>query len=618
MTTSDPTLPEPARAPAPTRPSDAEGATDHGEPPRRLALIMVSLILALVPLQLDGLVAATALPTIAGDLGGFDKLAWIAAGFLLTMAIGTITAGRIGDLFGRRRVLLVALSTFLLGSLWSGLAGSMDQLVAARAIQGFGAGMTFTTLLAVVADVVPPRDRARYQGILGAIAPFSMIIGPWVGGIVTDHLGWRWIFLLNLPLIGLSILGAALLLRLPTRPRGGRVDVSGLLAVSLASAGVVLAVTWGGHQYAWTSWQVLGVIALAAGATAWLVVAERRATHPVLPPDLFRNRGVVMAFVVVAITTGAVMQGSVNYLPAFLQLVQGRSASSSGLLLLPLLLPAIGTAIVTGGWTSSPRRFRPAIVLGTAILTAACGLLATMGTGTSAWLTAGWMALAGVGIGLLFQTPLVLVQNSAPTREVGAATGATMFMRTIGGAIGVGALGAVFTSTVTSHVGAHAADVDVAALTPGQLSTLSGSLQDLVRSAVAAGTSHLFWVAAALGVVAVVAALALPRRVEGPAELDGAAPGAADADDVGPAGSGHRDPATAAGGHGDRATAGRGHGDPATAAGGQGDWGGHGDPATAGRGQGDPASARAAAVGRPAAAAADLVGSEPTSVPPAR
>jgi EmrB/QacA subfamily drug resistance transporter len=482
--------------------------------PRRLALIMVSLALALVPLQLDGLVAATALPTIAGDLGGFDKIAWIAAGFLLTMAIGTITAGRIGDLFGRKRVLLVALSTFLLGSLWSGLAGGMDQLVAARAVQGFGAGMTFTTLLAVVADVVPPAQRARYQGYIGAIAPFSMIIGPWVGGVITDHLGWRWIFFLNLPLVALSIVGAALLLQLPSRPRGGRIDTAGLLAVSLASAGVVLAVTWGGHQHAWGSWQVLGAVALAVAATVWLVVAERRAEHPILPPDLFRNRAVVLAFVVVAITTGAILQGSMNYLPAYLQLVQGRSASSSGLLLLPMLLPAIATAMLTGGWTTTARRFRPALVLGAALLTAACALMASMGTGTSAWLTAVYMAVGGIGVGLLFQTPLVLVQNSAPRREVGAATGAAMFMRTLGGAIGVGAFGAVFTASVTNHVGAHASGLDVAALTPDQLAKLPGAVQGVVRSAVAAGTSQLFWVAAAVGLVAVAAAVLLPRLAD--------------------------------------------------------------------------------------------------------
>ena len=220
--------------------------------PRRIGLIMVSLVLALIPLQLDALVAATALPTIAGDLGGFDSLAWITTSYLLAMAIGTVVAGRLGDMFGRRRLLLAALVAFGVGSVLTGLAPSIGTLIAARTLQGLGAGMTFTSLLAVVADVAPPDRRARYQGILGAIAPVSMIVGPWAGGVITEHLGWRWIFLLNVPLVLASIAGVLAFVRLPVRPRGGRVDVAGLVAVVFASSALVLAATWGGHRYGCT------------------------------------------------------------------------------------------------------------------------------------------------------------------------------------------------------------------------------------------------------------------------------------------------------------------------------------------------------------------------------
>ena len=229
--------------------------------------------------------------------------------------------------------------------------------------------MTFTTLLAVIADVVPPERRSRVQGILGAIAPVSMIIGPWVGGVITEHLGWRWIFLLNLPLVcAVDRRARWPSLRLPARPRGGRVDVAGLLAVVRRERGVVLAVTWGGHQYAWGSWQVLGAALVAAVAVVALVVVERRAAHPVLPPDLFRNRAVVSSFVVVFLGTGAIMLGAMNYLPLYLQLVQGRSASSSGLLLLPMLLPAIGDGVADRRVDQPPERFRTAMVAGTALL----------------------------------------------------------------------------------------------------------------------------------------------------------------------------------------------------------------------------------------------------------
>lgn len=477
--------------------------------PRRLALIMVSLVLALVPLQLDALVAATALPTIAGDLGGFDSLAWITTSYLLAMAIGTVVAGRLGDMFGRRPLLLVALVAFGVGSVLTGLAPSMGVLIGARTLQGLGAGMTFTSLLAVVADVAPPDRRARYQGILGAIAPVSMIVGPWVGGVITEHLGWRWIFLLNVPLVLASIAGVLAFVRLPARPRGGRVDVAGPVAVAFASSGLVLAATWGGHRYGWGSWQVLGVLLVAAVAVGALVVIESRAALPVLPLDLFRARPVVLSFVVLALGMGAVMTSAMNYLPVFLQLVQGHSASNSGLLLLPLLLPAIVVGVLTGRFTTSPARFRPTMVLGTSLLVVATALLATMTVDTSGPLTAAYMVLAGFGIGLLFQTPMVLVQNSVPRGEVGAATGAAGFMRMIGAAVGAGALGALFSGTVAD---AMPSSVDAASLTPESLAALPATVGAAARAAVAAGSSALFWAATALAAIALVAALALPRR----------------------------------------------------------------------------------------------------------
>ncbi|WP_456824071.1 MFS transporter [Cellulomonas sp. P5_E12] len=482
--------------------------------PRRIGLIMVSLVLALIPLQLDALVAATALPTIAGDLGGFDSLAWITTSYLLAMAIGTVVAGRLGDMFGRRRLLLAALVAFGVGSVLTGLAPSMGALVGARTLQGLGAGMTFTSLLAVVADVAPPDRRARYQGILGAIAPVSMIVGPWAGGVITEHLGWRWIFLLNVPLVLASIAGVLAFVRLPVRPRGGRVDVAGLVAVVFASSGLVLAATWGGHRYGWGSWQVLGALLVAAVAIGALVLVEGRAAHPVLPLDLFRTRSVVLSFVVLALGMGAVMTSAITYLPVFLQLVQGRSASSSGLLLLPLLLPAIVVGVLAGRFTTNPARFRPTMVLGTSLLVAASVLLATMTVDTSGLLTAAYMVLAGFGIGLLFQTPMVLVQNSVPGGEIGAATGAAGFMRMIGAAVGAGALGALFSSTVAA---AMPDDVDAASLTPETVTALPTAVQAAARTAVATGSSALFWVAAALAAVALVAALALPRRTVSPA-----------------------------------------------------------------------------------------------------
>ncbi len=336
-----------------------------------------------------------------------------------------------------------------------------------------------------------------------------MIVGPWVGGIITEHLGWRWIFLLNVPLVLGSIAGVLAFVHLAVRPRGGRVDVAGLVAVVFASSGLVLAATWGGHRYGWGSWQVASALLVAAVAIGVLVLVERRAAHPVLPLDLFRTRSVALSFVVLALAMGAVMTSAINYLPVFLQLVQGRSASSSGLLLLPLLLPAIVVAVLAGRWTTTPARFRPAMVLGTSLLIVASGLLATMTVDTSGWLTASYMVLAGLGVGLLFQTPMVLVQNSVPGGELGAATGAAGFTRMIGAAVGAGALGALFSSTVAA---AMPGAVDAASLTPESVAALPATVQATARAAVASGSSALFWVATALAAIALVAALALPRQ----------------------------------------------------------------------------------------------------------
>jgi EmrB/QacA subfamily drug resistance transporter len=489
-----------------TRPVDTAAPPLGG---RRIAWIMASLILAIVPVQLDALVAATALPTIAGDLGGFGQLAWIATSYLLAMAVGTIAAGRLGDLTGRRTMLLIALAVFGLGSAVSGLAPGMGVLIAARVLQGLGAGMTFTNLLAVVADVAPPEKRARYHGIVAAIAPVSMLVGPWVGGIITDHLGWRWIFWLNVPLVALAMVGVALLVRLPAPTLRGRVDVAGLALATLAGSGIVLAVTWGGNQYAWTSWQVLTAAVAGVAGLAGLLAVERRAAHPVLPLHLFSRRAVALSLAILAVGMGVVLMTATNYLPLFLELVQGRSAADSGLLLLPLLLPSIATGLLVGRWATTSGRMRGAMVTGTAALTIASVLLATMTSATPPLLTGTYQVLAGVGVGMLFQTPMVLIQNSVDRSEVGAASGTAGFVRMLGAAIGTGALGSLFAATVQTRL---PQGLEAATLTPDVVGSLPDAARTAVQHAVASGSSALFWVMSGLSAVALVAALALPRE----------------------------------------------------------------------------------------------------------
>lgn len=476
----------------------------------RVVPIMVSLILALFPVQLDAMVTAPAMPLIAGSFGSLEQMAWISTAYLLTMAIGMILSGRIGDMFGRRPVLVTALAVFLGGSLWAAMSTDMTTLILARGVQGLGAGMTFTTLLSTVADIAPPEKRARYQGVFGAVAPVSMIAGPWVGGLVTEHLGWRWIFWLNTPIVALALLGVVLLLRVPARNTGGRVDLPGLVALVVASTGLTLAASWGG-QYGWTSTHVLAAAAVGVAGIIGVWYAERRAVQPFLPLGLFANRPVLSSFAIMVLGPGAVMMTAVGYLPVFLEIVQGKSASNSGLLLLPMLLPAMLVAVTVGRWTNRPGRFRVALVIGTAVLTAGCVLLATMGAGTSGWQAACWMVVTGAGVGFLFQTPLVLVQNAAPAAEVGAATGSASYMRMIGGAVGVGALGSVFVNRFAASLSGAAAPgvsgLDVSSLGPDRVAALPPAAQHVVLDAAASANSVLFWVAAALAALAFVAAL---------------------------------------------------------------------------------------------------------------
>jgi EmrB/QacA subfamily drug resistance transporter len=474
---------------------------------------MVSLVLALVPLQLDALVTATAVPTIVGELGGFSRIAWVATAYLLTFAIGTLLSGRIGDMLGRKPLYLAAASVFLAGSAWSGLSTTMAEFIVARALQGLGAGMMATTILAIVADVVPPESRARYQGLLAAVMPVSMIAGPALGGVITDHLGWRWIFLLNLPLIAVSIGVGAFVLRLPKRPSAGGLDLAGAVLSTIGAAGLVLAATWGG-QYGWGSARVLATAVIGVGAFVALAAVERRTVHPVLPPGLFRDRTVLMCLLIMFCGAGAVMMAATNFVPVFQQLVQHLSASSSGLLLLPLLLPAIVMAIASGQFLSRRPWYRAVLIAGASVLAVGCLLLATMTVATPVWLACCYLVVFGTGLGLLFQTPMVLVQDTAPVDQLGAATGTASFLRMIGGALGVGALGSLFTARVHESLArASAPGLDASALSslsPDRVAGLSDAQSAALAHAVSSGSSALFWVATMIAVVAVLAALAVP------------------------------------------------------------------------------------------------------------
>ncbi|MFF0725433.1 MFS transporter [Streptomyces sp. NPDC004134] len=464
--------------------------TDRAAPGPRARLragirvTLLPLLLALLLSSLDTMVIGTAMPTIVGDLGGAGQLAWTVTAYTLAAAATTAVWGKLGDLHGHRGVLLAALGVFAAGSALCAAAQDMGQLIAFRGLQGLGAGGIAVGAMSVLGELVPPRERARYAGMITSVLAVSMIGGPPVGGLVTDHLGWRWVFLLNLPLAALAMGLAVLLIRVPARPPRAaapvRADYAGAALLAAGVTALVLATTWGGGAYAWGSPVVLGLAGGAVVALAGFLAAERRAAEPVLPLRLFRIRNFALMSVL-AFLTGFVMFGAVLYLPLYQQAAQGLSATGSGLLLLPMLATLLLVSQLSGRYTARTGSYRSAQVAGGAFMLAGTLLLTRLGTGTSRLTTGVFMAVLGVGMGFLTQIVVTVAQSSVHVREMGAASSAVTLCRTLGSSLGVAVMGAL-----SGGLGEHG--------TPAAAAAAEG-----VRSA--------FWAAVAAAALTLLAAL---------------------------------------------------------------------------------------------------------------
>ena len=492
---------------APASSTGAGGATDQSVardfvqlPKRQIVLTMIGVLLALFLSALDQTVVATAMPRIIADLGGFDRFTWVTTAYLVASTTAVPIVGWLSDIHGRKIFYVAGIIVFLIGSVLAGMSQTMNQLIAFRAIQGLGGGVIMVNSFTAIADLFPPETRGKYQGFVGVVFGMSSVIGPTLGGFITDNLSWNWVFLVNIP-IGVPVLLLIAFLFPSIRPEveNRRHDYPGMVTLVLAVVPVLLALSWGGVQYGWASPQVIGLLVFGLVLGAVFITIESRTDSPIMPLEIYRNPMVSVSLVIVFLT-GFGMFGGIIFIPLFFQGVLGASATSSGSFLTPMMLGIVVGATISGQLLSrTGLRYRVFGMAGLVLMAVGMFLVSTMNETTSFARAVGYIVVMGAGLGTTFPTFTLSVQNTTPFRLMGAATSALQFYRSVGGMLGLALLGAVMTNRFASRFEDSLPDAVSSMLPPERIDAIKENPQALVDPSALTGLEAQFAAAGADG-----------------------------------------------------------------------------------------------------------------------